>query len=58
MDFLTSLLTKPQSFLRDVANYCFKQFCTESLDDDTLNRLLKIVSTKNQEAGEFMDVND
>jgi DNA polymerase phi len=28
-DFLISLLTKPQSFLRDVANFTFKQFCTE-----------------------------
>ena len=28
-DFLISLLTKPYSILRDIANFVFKQFCNE-----------------------------
>jgi len=32
IDFLTSMLAKPQSFLREVANLCFKHFCAESVD--------------------------
>ncbi len=54
MDFLTSMLTKPQAFLREVANHCFKNFCVKSLDSDSLVRLLTIVSTPNLQAGEFM----
>jgi len=54
VDFLTSQLTKPQSFLRDVANSCFKHFCAECVDQQNLERLLGIVATPNQEAGEFM----
>lgn len=34
-DLLMSMLTKPQSFLRDMANYVFKSFCAE-LDEETL----------------------
>jgi len=40
--------------LREVANLCFKNFCVNSLDSDSLLRLLTIVSTPNQQAGEFM----
>ena len=40
--------------MREVANLCFKNFCVKSLDTDTLVRLLTIVSTPNQQAGEFM----
>jgi len=55
IDFLTSMLTKPQSFLRDVANSCFKQFSVEFMDEESLGRLLGIVATPNAEAGGFMD---
>ena len=55
LDFLTSLLTKPQAFLREVANLCFKNFCVQALDSENLQRLLTIVSTPNHEAGEFME---
>ena len=55
IDFLTSLLTKPQSYLRDVVNNCFKHFCVAAMDRENLDRILQIISTKNQEAGQFMD---
>jgi hypothetical protein len=55
IDFLTSMLTKPQSFLREVANTCFKCFSATTLDQSGLERLLAIVATPNKEAGEFMD---
>jgi len=55
IDFLTSMLTKPQSFLREVANACFKHFCVECVDEESLWRLLGIVGTANQEAGDFME---
>ena len=55
VDFLTSMLTKPQAFLREVANLCFKNFCVQALNSDDLSRLLTIVSTPNHEAGEFME---
>ena len=48
------MLTKPQTFLRDVANQCFSQFCTEKIPAESLERLLQIVSTPNKQAGEFM----
>ena len=48
------MLTKPQAFLREVANLCFKNFCVNSLDTEALVRLLTIVSTPNLQAGEFM----
>jgi len=54
IDFLTSLLTKPQSFLREVANACFKQFCVECLDEEGIARLMGIVATPNAEADGFM----
>jgi len=54
-DLLLSMLTKPWSFLRDMANYVFKSFCTE-LDEETLKQMIKIVSTPNAEAaGDFME---
>ena len=52
-DFLISLLTKPQSFLRDVANFTFKQFCTE-VPAASLQNLLKIVQTPNIEANQML----
>ena len=55
VDFLTSMLTKPQSFLREVANTCFKHFSPSFLDEDSLTRLLAIISTPNEAAGDFMD---
>ena len=57
IDFLTSMLTKPQSFLREVANQCFKQYAL-CVDEQGLARLLGIVATPNQEAGAFMDGDD
>jgi len=58
MDLLTSMLAQPQSFLRESANNCFKHFCTTCLDNDSLARLLGIVSTPNQEADAFMNGED
>lgn len=58
MDLLTSMLAQPQSFLRESANNCFKHFCTTCLDNDSLSRLLGIVSTPNQEADAFMNGED
>uniref|UniRef100_A0A7S3FXQ0 Uncharacterized protein n=1 Tax=Strombidium rassoulzadegani TaxID=1082188 RepID=A0A7S3FXQ0_9SPIT len=55
VDFLTSMLTKPHSFLREIANQCFKQFSSEDLPRASLERLLLIVSTPNNKAGEFME---
>ena len=40
---------KQQSFLREMANYVFKQFCAE-LDSDSLANLITIVSTPNDKA--------
>ena len=54
IDFLTSMLTKPQSFLREVANTCFKHFCVQCVDESNLWRLLGIVGTANKEADDFM----
>ena len=54
IDFLTSMLTKPQSFLREVANTCFKHFCVKCVDETNLWRLLGIVGTANKEADDFM----
>ena len=40
---------KPQSYLRDIANYVFKMFCGE-MDSESLESLIKIVNTpKGQE---------
>lgn len=54
-DLLISMLTNPYSFLRDMANYVFKSFCTE-LDEETLEKMIKIVSTSNADAAaDFME---
>lgn len=50
VDFLIGLLDKPHSFMRDLANYCFKNFCLDALDGEGIERLLRIISTKNEEA--------
>ena len=42
-DLLIAQLTKSQSFLREMANYVFKQFCAE-LDEASLDHLLDIVA--------------
>jgi len=42
-DLLIAQLTKSQSFVREMANYVFKQFCGE-LDSASLDQLLEIVS--------------
>ena len=38
-----------------MVNNCFKHFCVEAVDGSGLERLLGIVGTRNQEAGDFMD---
>lgn len=48
---------KPQSFLRDMANYVFKQFCSE-LDEQSLGNLLTIVSTPNERASSMVGGDD
>ena len=53
VDFLISLLTKPQSFLRDIANFTFKQFCTQ-LSAKALANLVSIVQTPNVEATKML----
>jgi hypothetical protein len=55
VDFLTSLLAKPQSYLREVANMCFKNFCVDAIEHTNLARLLEIISAPNKEAGDFME---
>ena len=40
---------KPQSFLREMANYVFKQFCAE-MDAASLENLISIVATPNERA--------
>ena len=42
-DLLIAQLTKSQSFLREMANYVFKQFCGE-LDQASLDHLLDIIA--------------
>jgi hypothetical protein len=54
IDLLTSMLAKPQSFLREVANTCFKFFCVDCINESNLMSLLNIVSTANAEAGDIM----
>jgi DNA polymerase phi len=53
VDFLISLLTKPQSFLRDIANFTFKQFCTQ-ISPKALSNLAKIILTPNSEANKML----
>ena len=55
IDLLTSMLAKSQSFLREVANTCFKFFCVDCINENNLMSLLTIVSTANADAGEIMD---
>jgi len=45
-DFLISLLTKKHSFLRDIANFVFKQFCHD-ISMASLNNMIEIISTPN-----------
>lgn len=56
-DLLLSLLTKQQGFLREMANYVFKQFCAE-MDQETLGQMIKIVSTSNEKAADIMQENE
>jgi hypothetical protein len=53
-DLLISLLAKANSFLREIANYVFKQFCSE-LDEGSLDQLLKVVSTPNEKVAEMFE---
>lgn len=53
-DFLISLLAKANSFLREIANYVFKQFCSE-LDEESLDQLLKVISTPNEKVAEMFE---
>lgn len=53
VDFLVSLLTKPQSFLRDIANFTFKQFCT-LVSPKALVNLVEIVQTPNADATKML----
>lgn len=52
---LISLLTRPQAYLRDQANFVFRAFCTDCLDDETLDQMFNIICARNEEAGQFMD---
>lgn len=52
-DFLIALLTKPQSFLRDVANFTFKQFCSE-ISPKALVNMIEIVHTPNVDANKML----
>jgi len=45
---------KSQSFLRDMANYVFKQYCME-LDHDTMGNLITIISTPNERGLEMIE---
>ena len=56
-DILVAQLMKPQSFLREMANYVFKQFCKE-LDEETLDNLINIVATPNERATEMVEAVD
>lgn len=53
-DLMISLLAKSHSFLRETANYVFKQFCSE-LDEESLDQLIKIISTPNEKAAEMFE---
>lgn len=53
-DILVAQLMKQQSFLREMANYVFKQFCME-LDSESLENLISIVATPNAKSGEVFD---
>ena len=53
-DLMISLLAKANSFLREIANYVFKQFCGE-LDGESLDQILKIISTPNEKVAEMFE---
>jgi len=53
-DLLISLLAKANSFLREIANYVFKQFCSE-LDEGSLEQLLKVIATPNEKVAEMFE---
>ena len=48
---------KQQSFLREMSNYVFKQFCTD-LDAQSLGNLLDIVATPNERAADMVEDKD
>ncbi len=48
---------KQQSFLREMSNYVFKQFCTD-LDEQSLGNLLEIVATPNERAADMVEDQD
>jgi DNA polymerase phi len=50
---LIALLTKPQSFLREIANFTFKQLCTE-IPTKSLAHMVEIVQTPNVEASKML----
>ena len=54
IDFLISLLTKQQSFLRDIANFVFKQFCTQ-ISTASFQNMMGILATPNVEANKMLD---
>ncbi len=56
-DILTAQLMKQQSFMREMANYVFKQFCAE-LDSESLANLITIVSTPNDKAIGMVNADD
>jgi hypothetical protein len=53
-DILVAQLMKQQSFLREIANYVFKQFSSE-LDLASLENLITIISTPNAQAADMVD---
>ena len=53
-DVLVAQLMKQQSFVREMANFVFKQFSAE-LDAESLANLLNIVSTPNERATDMVD---
>eukprot|EP00347_Sterkiella_histriomuscorum_P004007 403362109 len=52
-DFLISLLTKQQSFLREIANFAFKQFCSQ-ISTASLMNMMQIMQTPNVEANKML----
>jgi len=52
-DVLVAQLMKQHAFLREMANFVFKQFCGE-LDAGSLQNLIAIVSTPNERASEMV----
>jgi len=52
-DILVAQLMKQQSFLREIANYVFKQFSSD-LDLASLENLITIISTPNAQAADMV----